>query len=222
MFLLSTRAAFAQIRVRPVRHTRPGRERPMRSSLIAVVPVIAAAITASSASADILLGTFESTMFVQNNNGSDEVNLQFGYSSNVFPFQTNVLEAQDLGFLDVANGTVTDLTGDFAGFAPRVTNGVDEVFRVTMLGDQTTMVMLIGENTSLTNIVNPGGPDFFNYDLTRVTVMPTSWQGSGGGAQPFTVTIGFVVSFYGNPVPSPGAGVLIAGAGLVAWRRRRG
>lgn len=194
----------------------------MRSSLIAVVPVIAAAITASSASADILLGTFESTMFVQNNSGNDEVNLQFGYSTNVAPFQTNVLEAQDLGFLDAANGTVNDLLGDFAGFAPRVTNGIDEAFRITMLGDQTTMVMLIGENTSLTNIVNPGGPDFFNYELTRVNVLLSSWQSNGGGgAQPFVVTIGFVVSFYGNPVPAPGAGVLVAGAGLVAVRRRR-
>jgi hypothetical protein len=127
---------------------------------------------------------------------------------------------------DILMGNSYDLTGDFANAESLATSGTAHSawigFHVPNGGtgsfSATTEPLLLSGAVG----VAPGvGPiDFAGFDLTRVRVMGTSYQGIIPGT--FEVTTEFTV--YGDRIPEPGSVVLTVaalGAMIVGGRRRR-
>jgi hypothetical protein len=127
---------------------------------------------------------------------------------------------------DILMGSSYELTGDFANAESLATSGTPHSawigFHVPNGGtgsfSATTEPLLIGSAVG----VAPGvGPiDFVGFDLTRVRVIGTSYQGITPGT--FEVTTEFTV--YGNPIPEPGTVVLtvaMLGAMIVGGRGGR-
>jgi hypothetical protein len=137
-----------------------------------------------------------------------------------------LLDNVTMGFLEVVNGTSYDLTGDYTNAETAATSGTPHSvwmgFNVPNGGTgsflQTTEPLLIAGAVGVAPGVGP--VDFAGFDLTRVRVMSTSYQGIVPGT--FEVTTEFTV--YGDPIPEPGSTALaVAGIGSVISlvRRRR-
>jgi hypothetical protein len=131
---------------------------------------------------------------------------------------------------DILLGNTYELTGDFANAESLATSGTPHSawigFHVPNGGtgsySATTEPMLIAGAFG----VAPGvGPiDFAGFDLTRVRVIGTSYQGITPGT--FEVTTEFTV--FGDAIPEPGStavafsGALLTGFGMRRSRQRAG
>jgi hypothetical protein len=136
-----------------------------------------------------------------------------------------------LGFLgnvtmsiaDVANGTTPDLIGDFANFEALSTNSVDDNLYFGFLvspgvGSTQSLTESALLSAAFSTAPGVGAPDYAGYDLTRVEVIATSYQGGVDGA--FDVTIEFTV-YAEQSIPEPATLGMAALAGVFIYRSRR-
>jgi hypothetical protein len=110
-----------------------------------------------------------------------------------------------MSLLDVANGTTPDLVGDFANFEALSTNGVDDNLYFGFLvspgvGSTQSLTESALLSAAFSTAPGVGAPDYAGYDLTRVEVFATSYQGGADGA--FDVTIEYTV-YAEQLIPEP-------------------
>lgn len=133
---------------------------------------------------------------------------------------TAILNEVTLTLLDIVNGTLHQLTGDMPFWSAVLSDALTTDFHMGFLvpggtGSNTFTSDFTVIQGSFDPVPGIGAPDFAPYTVTSVWVRGTSYMGDGQGGH--AVTIEYY--FYG--VPTPGAGVTLALAGLVGLRRRR-
>ncbi len=188
------------------------------SSVVAVAALVATASTAH-AGADFLIANF-TTSFTGQTTALPTWQPYLSYGDPSLPGAV-IMNDVTLDFLAVANGTHFTLTGDFPAFSDLITNGSNEAIYLGINVSGGTGSQILNAELPLFQsafFVAPGAgnPDLAPYTLTRIVVLGTSFQGTGGSG--FEVGIDF--SFYGVPAPST-ALALIAPIGVVTVRRRR-
>lgn len=196
----------------------------MRTRLSSVAIIVAVAGVAASpafAGVEVAITTvsFTGQIFAPGGFTSIEPFVSYGHPQLVLPpaFMGN----QGLTALDFLNGTVVNLTGDFAGFSAFATNGLLDLMFVGFGAPLAEPVINTNGETAVYNGPNVTPPDLEGWLLSRISVMGTSLQTANVGAG--TVVIATVeFTFWGTPVPAPGAAAVI-GLGVVgvAARRRR-
>ncbi len=136
-----------------------------------------------------------------------------------------LMSSVPMTLLDVANGTVNELAGDFADFEATATSGTPHAIWVGFddLGGSDSILATTEESLFVSGTVHVPGvgmPDFAGYDLTRITVLASSFQQTS--TTTYQVTNEF--SVYGDRViPEPTAQGLAAGAAAtILVMRRRG
>lgn len=183
-----------------------------------VVSVVLSVGLASAAAAEVPLSTFDFT-----GTGSTAAGpfttaspfVSYGDPSGMNP--AGFLGNAPISLLDILQGNEFELTGDFAGFAAAMTNGLDQPMYVGFtaaggVGDSALTV----ESSLLSFGPVIGSPDLAGYTITRVVVLGSSFSQLAGGEFEF----GMNFTVFGE-VPAPGAAGLLAIAGVFAARRRR-
>lgn len=192
----------------------------MRIATTFAVVTLAATATTAHAGADFLIANFTTT-FTGQTTALPTWQPYLSYGDPSLPGAV-IMNDATLDFLAVANGTQFTLTGDFAAFAGLITNASNEpIYLGINVPGGTGSQILTAELPLFQNafFVAPGAgnPDLAPYTLTRIVILGTSFQGTGGSG--FEVGVDF--SFYGIPAPST-ALALLAPLGAMSLRRRRG
>ena len=177
--------------------------------------------SAFAARADINLATFSYTGRGQTSAFPTwQPYLSYGDPNDVSPlgFMDNIT----MSVVDIINGTHFDLTGDLANFSSMGANNINDVFYIgfvvpggTGSAAVTTELDLLSGATFI--LPGLGAPDFAGYNITRISVIGTSFQALAEGA--FDTTIEFTVI---GVVPEPSTFALCAvGLAAVVVRARR-
>lgn len=190
----------------------------MRMSIL-IGAIGAAAVVCGSASATEVIAWH--TAVVKGNATPEDFSLDMFLALNGAdgPGSGGYLGGGTLTLIDFFNGTLHTLIGDLAGAAAVLTNGVDnEIFYGAGLPDDSFSLSSSLESVSF--VGQPGiiGPDLTGYIITEVSVIGSGFQSDED--YNFEATVAY--RFSGTRVPAPGAGVLaaLAGATLIARRRR--
>lgn len=144
-----------------------------------------------------------------------EWNLFFSIGDPQQPDPAGYLTAPTYDITDFFNGTTHILAGDFASAAAELTNGVDSTiyFGSTVPGESDHIVALT-ESAAFAPVPGLIGPDLTGFTLTHIEVFGSSFQFGD------TYEATFEFSFYGQPIPAPGALGVFAMAGVGGMRRR--
>ncbi len=192
----------------------------MRTSAAAVsLFALAATATTAHAGADFLIANF-TTSFTGNTTALPTWQPYLSYGDPSLPGAV-IMNNATLDLADVANGTQFTLTGDFAAFAGLITNASNEAIYLGInvpggTGSQILTAELPLFQSAFFVAPGAGNPDLSPYTLTRIVILGSSYQGTGGSG--FEVGVDF--SFYGIPAPST-AIAMLAPIGAMSMRRRR-
>lgn len=134
------------------------------------------------------------------------------------PNPVGYMSGVTLDLADIIQGTVHYLTGDLAGAAAELTNGVDSplYFGSTVAPPINEYVLMLPESTAFAGWPGLNGPDLTGFSITGISVLGT---GFNSGDEMYTATFQF--TFHGAPIPAPGAVGMFAMAGVGGMRRRR-
>jgi hypothetical protein len=134
------------------------------------------------------------------------------------PDPVGYLSGPAMTVTDFLNGQAYVLTGDMAGAAAELTNGVDSlVYFGGLFPNATSTQAAVFESAAFAAYPGLVGPDLTGFVVTEVRIFGVSLLVTDNS---FDATIEF--QFHGRRVPATGSLGVLAAAGVLGVRRRRG
>jgi len=192
---------------------------------IAAALSLSGALFSAPATADIVVANFDFAASVaQAPDGSFEFRPFVAYGDPTIQPALGYMNNATMAVIDVLQGNSYELSGDFANFAAKAVNGSDDPFYIGVqvvngVADWDATSESVHLSTASMKAPGVGSPDYAGYELTRITVMPTSFQQLQNGQ----IDVSVMFTVYGNRlVPEPGLFTLAAlgFAGVATMRRR--